>query len=204
MIPSCWIAELFKYHRGHLRRATNVGFEEFLHKKGQTIAKMQHPFRDASTCCKAKKKKQKYPKKCIYLSTKRTTRSSWSARASIAAFSSLTFCPPPMEWPTSPPFQASPIPNTCNGTRGKLTWTLLCKTITISHDEGSSQNPDGSTCSEIKQKAACDRKKKDESAWIDGWKLSFKRYQELNHPPKMIPPTISALSSCCNQPSQSS
>lgn len=53
-----------------------------------------------------------------YLSTVRTTRSSWSARASIASFSSLTFCPPPIDRPTSPPFHASPIPNTWARTQG--------------------------------------------------------------------------------------
>lgn len=76
-----------------------------------------------------KTKNRKCAKKCFYLSTKRTTRSSWSATASMASFSSLTFCPPPMEWPTSPPFQASPIPNTCNGARRRLTWTRTCEKV---------------------------------------------------------------------------
>lgn len=49
-----------------------------------------------------------------YLSTNRTITSPWSARPSMASFSSLTFCPPPIERPTSPPFHASPVPNTCD------------------------------------------------------------------------------------------
>lgn len=41
--PFCWKAELFMYHRGQLRRATDRGFEKF-----RMIEKLQHSFRDAS------------------------------------------------------------------------------------------------------------------------------------------------------------
>ena len=70
-----------------------------------------------------------------YLSTERTTRSSWSARASMASFSSLTFWPPPMEWPTSPPFHASPIPNTWYKTIVELqNWLQTKKSIHMNHN----------------------------------------------------------------------